>query len=142
MIRIFIDSSVLLSAALSPYGYARRILKMGIHKEITLVISHFVVQETKATLAPNAPQMATLFELVIDSIPFEYADPGFEEVFLASQHVDHLDAPILAAARKGSADLLVTLDEKNLLDHPEVKKYLGKPVLTPSEAFAQARELS
>jgi predicted nucleic acid-binding protein len=45
------------------------------------------------------------------------------------------DAPIIAAAKKGRTDYLVTLDKKHLLEKPELVKFAGIPIVTPKEAF-------
>jgi predicted nucleic acid-binding protein len=45
------------------------------------------------------------------------------------------DAPIVAAAKKAQADMLVTLDKKHLLGKPELAMYAGMKIVTPKEAI-------
>lgn len=48
--RLFIDSSVLFSAANSAKGHSRDLLLMGASGEITIVISDYVLEETRRNL--------------------------------------------------------------------------------------------
>jgi hypothetical protein len=38
--------------------------------------------------------------------------------------------------------MLVSLDKKHILDHPELDAYIKAPILTPAEAFVRLKELS
>ena len=53
--RIFIDASVLFAAALSKTGFARDLILVGAREELTLVLSAFVIEETRRNLATKAP---------------------------------------------------------------------------------------
>jgi predicted nucleic acid-binding protein len=134
MKRLFLDSSVLFSAAYSPRGKARHLILMAIRKEIIAVISQLVLTETVRNLDEKAPDKAHLLEVIIDHVPFEYVQPNKREVLAAADHVELKDAPIIAAAKKDKVDLLVTLDKKHLLGKPELAKYIGVDIVTPSEA--------
>jgi uncharacterized protein len=135
MKRIFIDSSVLFSAAYSARGHSRDILLMAMRGEVVLVASHLVFQEVRRNLAEHAPEVLSLFDYLTELIPFEFVDPSREEVLAAAQTVALKDAPIVAAARKARVDILVTLDQKHLLGKPEIANYAGMKIANPKEAF-------
>jgi predicted nucleic acid-binding protein len=68
MIRLFIDSSVMFSAAYSSRGHARDLLMMAAREEVILVISPLVVTETRRNLGESAPAIVELFDLTIKTI--------------------------------------------------------------------------
>jgi len=142
MTRIFLDSSVLFSAAYSSKGHSRDLLLMAAREEITVVISQLVLDETRRNLAESTPQQTAYLDLIIAAIPFEYIRPTKREVLAAAEHVAMKDAPILAAARKARVDLLVTLDKKHLLGKPELTEISGVAIVTPKEAIEYLQKKS
>ena len=134
MIRIFLDSSVLFSAAYSPTGHSRDLLLMAARGEIVLVISPHVVMETRRNLTESAPDTIPYLELLFDTIPFEYIKPAKRDVLSAAKHVALKDAPIIAAAKKARVDFLVTLDKKHLLGRPKLASYVGTKIVAPGAA--------
>lgn len=136
MKRIFIDSSVLFSAAYSEKGASRELLLMAAREEIILVVSSLVLEETRRNLSAVSSELADFFDLIVAAIPFEISQPMKDEVILAAKIVEIKDAPILAAARKAGADALVTLDKRHLLGKPELVEFAGMPIVAPGEAIA------
>jgi predicted nucleic acid-binding protein len=134
MKRLFIDSSVLFSAAYSSRGHARDLIIMAAREEVILVVSPLVLEETRRNLGESAPETVGLFDLLVQTIPFEIVQPTKEEVLEAARVVVLKDAPILAAAKTSRVDLLVTLDRKHLLDKPMLVQYLGVKIVTPKTA--------
>ncbi len=134
MKRLFIDSSVLFSAAYSPRGNARNIILMAARKELTAVISKLVIDETSRNMLGKAPEKVHLLETIIDNIPFEFTRPTKREVLAAAKHAELKDAPIVAAAKRAKVDLLVTLDKKLLLGKPKLAKYIRAEIVSPKEA--------
>ena len=110
---------------------------MAIREEVTLVVSQVVLTETRRNLAQSAPEHVVLLDLLEANVPFEIIDVTKHEVLSAAEHVVLKDAPIVAAARKGKVDLLVTLDQKHLLGKPEIIEYIKANVVTPKEAMDQ-----
>jgi predicted nucleic acid-binding protein len=139
MIRLFVDSSVLFSAAYSGTGYSRDILVMASRGEVTVVISDLVIEETRRNLLSFAPKEAAFFDLIITSLPFEFVFPTTDEVREAAHISVVKDAPILAAAKKARVDFLVTLDRKHLLNKPELSSFSGMPIATPEEVIRSIR---
>ena len=135
MKRLFIDSSVLFSAAYSSRGHARDLIVLATREEVILVVSPLVLEETRRNLEESAPETVGLFDLLVQTIPFEIVEPSKDDILAASRVVVLKDAPIVAAAKTSHADLLVTLDRKHLLGKPFLVQYLGVEILTPKEAF-------
>ena len=142
MKRIFIDSSVLFSAAYSSKGHSRDLILMAARGEINLVLSQFVLTETRRNLAEEAPDAVVWLELLLITLPYELVRPSKEEVLESAIHVALKDAPIVAAARKAKVDLLVTMDQKHLLGKPELANYAGVEIVTPKEAVAILRSIT
>lgn len=135
MLRVFIDSSVLFSAAYSNKGHARDLILMAARDEIRLVISALVMEETRRNLADFAPEALPALEQIFDSIDFEIVNPAKDEVLDAAKLVALKDAPILAAAQIAKVDIFVTMDKKHLLDKPELETFANCPILRPVDAY-------
>jgi predicted nucleic acid-binding protein len=82
MKRLFIDSSVLFSAAYSPRGHARDLILMAARSELVLVISPLVLEETRRNLEESAPILAAAKSAQVDLL-----------VTLDKKHM--LDKPVL-----------------------------------------------
>ena len=70
MKRVFIDSSVFFSAAYSEKGASRELLLMGARGEVILVLSSLVLEETRRNLSEVSPDLAMLFDIIVDAIPY------------------------------------------------------------------------
>lgn len=75
MKRLFLDSSVLFSAAYSSRGHARDLILMGIRREIVIVISRLVIDETRMNLGEKAPDKLYLLDTIVENVPFEVVRP-------------------------------------------------------------------
>jgi predicted nucleic acid-binding protein len=133
--RLFIDSSVLFAAAYSTRGHAHDLILMGIRGKVTLVISRLVLEETKRNLAESAPEVLPALERLLDNLAYEIVQPSKDEVLAAAKYTALKDAPILAAARAGNVDILVTLDQKHLLRKPDLEDFAHVKIRTPGEAY-------
>ena len=134
------DSSVLFSAAFSAQGGSRELIRMAIRGEATLVISDYVIEETKRNLSRKAPQAGEITQFILSQVPFEIANPEKHEVLAAGLHVELKDAPVVAAAKKANVDLLTTLDKKHLLEKSNVAEFAGVPIVTPEDAITYLRK--
>ena len=134
MRRLFIDSSVLFSAAYSSRGHARDLIIMAARGEVILLVSPLVLEETRRNQEESAPETVELFDLLVQTIPFELVQPTREDVLEAARVVVFKDAPILAAAKSSQADMLVTLDRKHFLDKPMLVQDFGVQIATPKGA--------
>lgn len=137
MTRVFMDSSVIFSAAYSARGHARDLLMSAVKGGVELVVSPTVLEETRRNLSESAPQTLPFLELVMASIAPEMSRPTRAEVLGAAEHVALKDAPIAAAAKKAGVAMLVTLDKKHLLGRPDLARYVGADIVTPKQAMAR-----
>ena len=135
--RLFIDSSVLFAAAYSTRGHAHDLIQMGIRGQVTLVMSRLVLEETRRNLAASAPEGLPALERLLDNLSFEIVQPSRDKVLAAAKYTALKDAPILAAARAGNVDILVTLDQKHLLRKPDLDAYAQAKIRTPGETYRE-----
>jgi predicted nucleic acid-binding protein len=135
--RLFIDSSVLFAAAYSTRGHAHDLIQMGIRGQVTLVMSRLVLEETRRNLAASAPEGLPALERLLDNLSFEIVQPSRDKVLAAAKYTALKDAPILAAARAGNVDILVTLDQKHLLRKPDLDAYAHAKIRTPGETYRE-----
>jgi predicted nucleic acid-binding protein len=88
MIRVFMDSSALFAAVVSPSGAARELIRLAINEEIQLIISQDVVTETQRNLGRKMPEIEPLFAKLLEAIDFEIVpDPPRDDVWAAEQYV-------------------------------------------------------
>jgi predicted nucleic acid-binding protein len=141
-IRVFIDSTVLFSAALSASGAARELLLAGLSEErFLLSLSPLVLEETERNLGQQYPDtlpyLAVLSELLADS----RVHPPAELVDRVARYIDPKDAPIVAGAITAGAEFLATFDRKHLLAKADViARHFGIAVATPGDILAAERE--
>lgn len=137
--RLFIDSSVLFSAANSERGHSRDLVILSAGGELTLVLSHYVLEETRRNLASLKKPKDIDLEYLLSKAKVETINADRNEVLLAAKITVLKDAPVIAAAKKAKVNMLVSLDRKHILDHPELETYINARILTPKEAFQQIK---
>ena len=141
MLTVFVDSSVLFAMCASATGAARELAKRAVRGRVTLAISDYVFEETETHLVEKAPRALRAFRylqkrpfwLVVEVTRREVttAEPVTSDVF---------DAPIVAAAKKVRADVLVTFDRRHLLNQ-RVASYIGGVVVTPGQLLKTLRAM-
>jgi len=139
--RLFIDSSVLFSAANSERGHSRDLVLMSTREELVLVLRHYVLEETRRNLASlKKPKNVDLGNLLSEA-EVEIVKVSKDDILLAAEKVVLKDAPIIAAAKKAKVSMLVSLDRKHILNHPELESYINATILTPKEAYQKIKAL-
>lgn len=132
--KVFIDSSVLIAAAISSQGSARDLIKKSLRGEVEIIISDLVIEETQRNLENKAPQALPVLQLFLESLNPLVISPSKSQVLKISKVIEIKDAPIVAGAMKSKADYLVTYDRKHLLSHKkEIKTNFKLNVVTPDE---------
>ena len=136
MVKLFIDSSTLISAIISKNGGAREIILKSIQGEYKLFISSLVREETEHNITNKAYKTAPYLKILMETIPFMYVKPERELVAKVTEYIEWKDAPIVAAAITAKADFLVTHDQVHLLSYKELiyKKFKLK-VVTPGDVL-------
>jgi predicted nucleic acid-binding protein len=140
-LRVFIDSSVLFTAANSTRGHSYDLVLLSAQSRIILVMSDYVLEETRRNLAGLKEPKDVRLEQVIATAAIEIIKVTRQDVLLAARIVTLKDAPILAAANVAKVDMLVSLDKKHLLNRPELVEYLGAAILSPKNAFERISTL-
>lgn len=137
--RIFIDSSVLFSAANSAKGHSRDLMVMGVNGEITIILSDYVLEETRRNLSELKQPPLDELEDILAYADMEVVKVNKQTVLAATKLIVLKDAPIIAAAKIAKVDMLVSLDRKHILNHPELETYIKASILTPAEAFQKLK---
>jgi len=137
--RLFLDASVLFSAALSERGGAFRIMELGYDGQVELVVSELVLEEARRNLAAKAPQALPAFETFVLAAPFAVVEATRAQVVAMARHTVLKDAPVVAAAKRARTKCLVSLDRKHLVGNKALEEAAGFPILTPGDALAQLR---
>jgi predicted nucleic acid-binding protein len=134
MIRVFMDSSALFAAVMSPSGASRELIRLAVNEEIRLIISEDVVIETHRNLDRKAADLEPLLAKLLEVVDFEIVpDPSREDVWSAEEYVAQNDAFIIAAAINANVDFVATFDRKHLIDPPEVGTKSGLNITTPGD---------
>jgi predicted nucleic acid-binding protein len=135
--RVFVDSSVLMSAVLSETGSAHDLILLGTEGRIALVISTYVVSEVERNLGRKAPDKLPHLRRIFDDCSFEIAEPSPELVARETANIESKDAGIVAAAVVGNVHFLVTYDVKHLLAQAtQIETRHGIVVCSPAVAIA------
>ena len=139
--RVFVDSSVLISASISPKGASRAIAVLGELGFLRLVVCQQIFEESERNLKVKVPRGVRHFLRFRASIQWEIVpDPTPEQVRACLQVIVPKDAPILAAALAAKPYCLVTLDGRDF-DQPAVHSLATFPVQKPSELLENIRHV-
>lgn len=141
--KVFVDTSVLFSAAWSEEGGSQMLLKLGEAGLIRPLVSAQVLQEAEGVINRKAPDLLPLLGLLIDRSGIAVTASGSpSEVMRWTRIVGHPgDAQIVADAARAKVDALVTLDKKHLHGNRALKKAAPFPVFTPAEFLARFRDV-
>ncbi|KKR57495.1 MAG: hypothetical protein UU05_C0010G0014 [Candidatus Curtissbacteria bacterium GW2011_GWA1_40_47] len=134
---VFIDSSVLFTAANSPTGGSA---KLFTYKNIKLVVSHLVLTETERNIRKKLQSYALeRFFKLVEKTHILDQKPDLELIRQAKKIIVEKDAVILAEAKQSKSDFLVTLDKKDFLNK-KVAEFLKPSIaLTPKDLFETFR---
>jgi uncharacterized protein len=131
--RVFLDANILFSAAITPEGRARAIFELA-GEHATLLATDYAVEEARRNLERKYPSRLTELETLLEVVAILDAPPLQLVEELAPLVPDAADAPVLAGAVSGGADMLVTGNERDFRDlyGTEVR---GVLVLRPRDAL-------
>lgn len=132
--KIFLDSSVLIAAAISPTGSARDLIMKAIHGELKIIVSDLVIAETQRNLTNKAPKALPALQLFLEALNPEVVSPSKILITKVSKVIEPKDAPIVAGAISVKANYLVSFDRKHLLQlRQKIKTHFKVKVITPDE---------
>jgi predicted nucleic acid-binding protein len=138
LLRVFVDSSILMAGSLSAAGSARDLLLAGVRGEVVLLVSPLVLEETERNLYKKAPQGLSAFHEFRQLLEEHLVDPPKELVVEVAQHIEFKDAPIVAGAIRAQAPYLVSYDRRHLLKHADLIRQLYQiEAITPDILVAR-----
>lgn len=133
--KIFLDSSVIIAALLSPQGGSGRILELCEAKIIKGIISQDVVREIQEVIERKLPTLKSSFKklLKISRLTIiKKVKPSWQNK--AKRWIPYeKDAFILAAAKQTNADFLLTLDLKHFIKDQTVAQKSDIKIYTPGD---------
>ena len=131
---VFLDSSCLVAATLSPSGGSGKIVALAAQGRLALVVSPLIIAEVVRTLSEKFGQGELQRFLANLMIPQLYRTPAptEEECESWAEVTDIRDCHVLAAAFNSHCDCLVTLDRKHLLTDV-VRARFPYEVMNPAE---------
>jgi len=134
--KLFLDASVLFTAAYSAEGVARALFELADAGHCSLFTSAFAIDEARRNLALKAPAKLPGLERLLPRLTI-VPEPLPEKVTWAtSLPLPLKDAPIMAAAVACAADILVTGDRRDF-GHMFGMNAGGVRVLTPRKALEE-----
>lgn len=138
--KVFLDASVLFSAAYSASGAARELFRLAQIGRLTLLTNEFALDETRRNLRAKVPHALPLFEQLIQSeIMNIVGDPRGAAILEAAAYTELKDAVIVAGALATRANFLVTYDRKHLINPPEVAENSGLEIMLPATLLERLR---
>lgn len=133
--RLFLDASVLIAAAGSRSGASALVLDVCRQGHGRAVSSRLVLLEAERNIRAKLGRDALLrFYQEIADLDLDLADaPTPQEIAEMCRIIHPKDAHVLAAASKGGADVLLTLDRAHFLSPPVLQADLPFQVMTPGD---------
>lgn len=141
MVRLVLDTAVVVAATRSEAGASRQLLLAALEKRFELLLSVPLALEYEAVL--KRPEQIAASHGTVQEIDkllaalIAGARPVYRSFFWRPLLRDADDDMVLEAALSGRADLLVTF---NLRDFEPAASNLGISVVTPRDALKRIRE--
>jgi predicted nucleic acid-binding protein len=139
MSKVFIDSSVLIAALISPTGNARALLLGGLRGSgpYTVACNAFVLDETERNVRRKAPAAVEYFQDIRAIFGAEFGQPPAALVERCAELVHIKDAVVVAGAVHAGAIWLASYDRKHLLTQRDViAEAFGVTITTPDEILS------
>jgi putative PIN family toxin of toxin-antitoxin system len=126
---VLFNASVIIAGIYNPSGGSGKILNWVKKKKIIGIISEIILDEVNKHIKNSGTEKT----LLITSAPAEKAVKRYRSVV-----IDDGDAHVLASAKEGSADYLVSLDKKHLLSLKEkIKEF---KIVSPRELIKELQK--
>lgn len=115
--KIFLDTSVVFAAVLSPTGGARKLFQLGETGLLKLLIGRHVLWECDQMIRRKAPGSLSLLARLLDAGLVETSPaPTMDQIEIARSLVEYRpDAYVLAEAMASKPDWFVTHDREHFL---------------------------
>lgn len=139
MLKVFVDSSVLLTAVVSATGAGREVILKGLEEKLDLSFSEYVFKEVERNLWRKRPDVIDLFRYFA-SLFGNIVTPSEDLIQQVAEAVEPKDAPIVAAAITAGADYIVSYDRKHLISkREEIHAAFHLIITTPDEVLSLLR---
>ena len=135
IVRVFLDSNVILSGLLSDKGAPRTILDLLTLKLPFLVGStgRYNLIEIERNLEKKMPEILSIYKRYLPKLNLKIIPlPRPEELLEFSGKIANKDVPVLVSAIRSKADYLVTGDKQHFQKLKSTGDYSFK-IVTPSE---------
>jgi predicted nucleic acid-binding protein len=138
--KIFLDTSAIIAAVMSPTGGARLLFHLSQAGAIRLVVGKGILQETEEVLKRKAPHLIGLFAQLFAEANVETAqEPTSEHLERAKSMLEYApDAKVLAQAISANPDWLVSHDKEHFIGNPALDNLPFK-IGTPGDVIAWLR---
>ncbi len=115
--KVFLDTSVIFAAILSPEGGARMVMRLGEIGYVQLMVGKQVLKECEAVIRRKAPQTLPDLAMLLDAVKVTVTPEASEaNIELAKSLVSYLpDVLILAEAIQANPDWLLSHDQQHWL---------------------------
>lgn len=138
MIKVFLDTSVILSACMSKAGGSSYVLMLCRSEKITGFISRYVIYEAKktsTTLLSGLEKQRLNFLLLQCKLKIadEPLDKNIQKYYPL---IEKKDAPIIATAQSSHVDYLITLNTKDFMQKKLKSKVSPLEIVTPKDFIA------
>ena len=139
--RVFIDTSVLFDAILSPTGGSRRLFQLAEAGIVRLVVGPTVLREADGVVRRKAASSRPLMAQLLDSARVETSQsPTKIQVESARKYVRYApDARVLAEAICADRDWFVTLDKEHFLNKKREFR-IGIVIGTPGDLIQSIKQ--
>ena len=135
--RLFLDANIFIAAAASEEGGSSLLIEFCSQGKVYALTTRLVLREAERNVRSklNEDALVRFYNLLAQLSPITIPLSGQDKIDEAASIVHPKDAHVLAAARSGNADYLVTLDRKHFLSDNVRQAILPMIVCTPGEFF-------
>ncbi len=139
--RVFLDTSVIIAAVMSPTGGARLLFHLAQAEAIELLVGPGVLQEAEEVLRRKAPHLMVTLAQLLDEINLYVCEaPSSDEDQQAELLIEYRpDARVLAQALAAKPDWLVSHDKAHFLANPTLGS-LPFEIGSPGDVLTRLRE--
>ena len=138
---IFLDTSVMIAAVMSPTGGARLLFHLAHAGTIKLLVGKGILQETEEVMRRKAPELLGLLAQLLDEAGIEMSKPPSAAQQKKAQSLLSYkpDADVLAQAISANPDWLVSHDKEHFVGNSALNE-LPFRIGTPGDVIAWLRE--
>lgn len=120
---------------ISSEGASRQVLTLCEAATLEAIISDKVIEEIKRVVKIKLPEIQTDLDELLTRVKFKIIKKIPADLLRKACDwiSDPNDVPILAAAKSGDVDVLLTLDIRHFIRDQNVSKKSGLKIMTPGE---------